>query len=499
MTIDQILQEATTEFNKLAYPSYTISDLEAPYDTSKWTSSMQRIAQLQSSGLSRYEAVSDVTKGWERKELNNFLHWMKYYTSGDYVKYKFASLLEHAPNYFMSFKQDTPGDFSVKKPDDSESLKRKMISRINSLKKILLTESAREIAGLEYSSMMDLIYDLEKKVHALRKISSSNKTYIDLIIKQANKSKKINNSFGYELFTKFAQVTSNEAVSPTQDAKTEQNASEPQKPNQNIQTKLTPPPAPASPVTMSGVPGNIPGEGPGQTDKGSNVVKPTSNVEGIKGFVSKLQNNVEQSVNDSDDLYISESDDGFVIEAQLTTPQPSSSSVDAAMDAALDNVTIRDVVNKLEQISQIFKQREIPRELSKVDMMLNRLNLSSYFSSLSEALNRSLDSNNYIAIRIDEMLSQLKGSLDTPGIELTKPDKPVSDQAKQVKDNLENEQAMEDRKKQMKKDLENQALESQVKEEPEIIVNEEDLNKPAPVPVAPVNQAPMPIPPQPIK
>ncbi len=496
MTIDQILKEATIEFNKLAYPSYTISDLESPYDTNKWNASMQRIAQLQSSGLTRYEAVGDVTKGWDRKELNNFLHWMKYYDSGDFVKYKFASLSGNSPGYFMSFKDNSgAADFSinpVKKPDDSESLKRKMISRINSLKKILLSESAREIAGLEYSSMMDLIYDLEKKVHALRKISLSNKTYIDLIYKQANKCKRINNSFGYELFTKFAQVTSNEAVSPTQDSKTDQQSSEPQNTTQNIQTKLPPPPSPASPVTMSGVPGNIPGEGPGQTDKGNKVVKPTENVEGLKGFVSKLHGNIEDSINDSDDLHIFDEDneDGFTVEAQAIPQQPTQlqpqSSVDAAMDAALNNVTIKDVVDKLEQISQIFKQREIPRELSKVDMMLNRLNLSSYFSSLSEALNRALDSNNYIAIRIDEMLSQLKGSLDTPGIDLTKPEKPVSDQARMVKDNLENEQALEDKKKQMKKDIENQALESQIKEEPEITVNENDLNNPATtLPVAP--------------
>lgn len=518
MNVEELVLLAKYEYEELqktSYPNYDIKELEGQYDSKKWLAAMQDINSLTSNGESRYDAVAKTTSGWAHKELQNFLKWMKYYDSGDYLKYKFASLWdEKNPGYFFSFKdKNYSTDFT--KPEEpkvdravlTENNRKKMLSRLQSLKKILLSKESRELAGPEFDALIEAIYDLEKRISKLQKLSET--TYIDLIIREANVLKHKNNTFSSEVLYKFAQINSTEPVSPTQDKKMEQNTTtELPSPNQNITTTLPPPSPPAPPTQMQGVPGNIPGEAPGQVNPGNKVVKPTDNVEGIKGFVNKLQGNIDDNPSE-DELYVSD----FVVEAQVNDsvpepisvkeplnidpkapvqkPQLSNTNLDQKIDELFKGITVKDVVVKLEEISQVYKQRELPRQLAIVDMMLSSLNLNSYFEALSEAENRAIESNNYITVRIDEMLSKLRGALDTKDLDLIKKDRPISPEAESVRKNLENQEALDDKKKQVKKDLENQAIMSQIKEEPEITVNENDLNKPeAPKPAAPQQPVP---------
>lgn len=480
MNIEKILNLVENEVKEtFAYPNNTFQNIEAAYDTKKWIKAMSSIKNMENKGVSKFDAVYSSTKGWEKVELDNFLKWMKYYESGDYLKYKYASLWYHgdSPGYFLNIKDNnSAADFSLKvkeeqeeKEEKIEKQRKKILSRIESLEKQLSTKEAKELAGPEFDNLIEVIYDLKKKIRKLEKVADSNKIYSDLFVRKASKCLSENKQFSYELLTKFAQT-----LAPA------------------------PPPAPIEPV---GNPGNLPGEAPGQVDSGNEPPSnptPSSNISGVKGFINKIKGNDTKDVG-KDELYVY---DGELLSvAQIVppeaTPQQNELNItekdlkpatpttetsnkitvhdfDHQIDNLFKNVTIEDVVAKLDELSQIFKRREIPRQLSIVDMMLDSLNLSSYFTSLSEASNRALESNNYISVRIDEILSKLRGAMKTKEIDLlgTQEDQSKDPVVDNVKKNLKNEEEAEKRKKEMRKEIENQALLSE-KKEPEIEIKEE--------------------------
>jgi hypothetical protein len=467
---------------------------------------MQKINSMTQSGMDKYSSIDQTTQGWKEKELSDFLNWMKYYESGDFVKYKYASLYNSPtnPGYYLKINKDKEQpnfqpDFSsteeVQEEDDSieehkrqvENTKHKVLSRLRSIDKIIDSEYGRELLGSGYEEFIDLIYSLMKKFKTIKKASVSNTTYNDLIIREANIALRAGKVDLHNFAIKLAQVTA-------------------------------PPPAQNPPPTnVQGSPGLIPPEPP--SDPANQNPDPTKMKEpgkggGIKDFVAKLDGNYQdlEDNQNSEDNQSSEDGTIFVTEAQVSVAPgipkeqapvnpvkeegdvetSSHKNYDHAIDNLFKNIKIEDVVFKLEQLSNIFKDREIPRQLAIIDMMLNALNLSPMFPGLSESHNKALESNNYILTRIDDVLSKLRGAIKAPPIDLESKTKAPSDQrANQILDNLKEEEILDAKKKQMRKQLENEAL----KETPEIEVTDE----PAPevvteTPPAPI--APKPIPPK---
>ena len=86
-------------------------------------------------------------------------------------------------------------------------------------------------------------------------------------------------------------------------------------------------------------------------------------------------------------------------------------NLDSKLDATFDSVTMEEIVSRVGRISKYYKVREMPRRLARVDMMFDSKGISSFFPSLSEAQNKALEANNYIATRIDDILSKVRGSM----------------------------------------------------------------------------------------
>lgn len=87
------------------------------------------------------------------------------------------------------------------------------------------------------------------------------------------------------------------------------------------------------------------------------------------------------------------------------------STLDSRIDATFDAVTMEEIIDELEDISRYYKVREMPRRLARLDMMFDSKGISAYFPSLAEAQKSALDANNYIATRIDDILSKVRGSM----------------------------------------------------------------------------------------
>jgi hypothetical protein len=167
------------------------------------------------------------------------------------------------------------------------------------------------------------------------------------------------------------------------------------------------------------------------------------------------------------------------------SPAPSASDFDAKVDAVFSDITVSDIVAKLEDIAKIYKTREVPRQLGIVDMMLDSLGLASYFPALSEAINKALESNNYISTRLDEILSRLRGAITTGKDIDLRGDSADKPEVAGIKKNLNDTDEKDKRRKQQRKEQQAAELEGgDGKEAPEVEI-EEDLGPKAPKPPVP--------------
>src|SRR5690606_19494628 len=102
-----------------------------------------------------------------------------------------------------------------------------------------------------------------------------------------------------------------------------------------------------------------------------------------------------------------EQPDIMVTEEESVGPEDNTGDI---IDDALEQVTIDDAINLLEMLVGIYKQREVPRQLSKLDMVMDRLGLAAFFPQLGEAQSKALESTQYVSTRLEDMLAKLKGS-----------------------------------------------------------------------------------------
>jgi hypothetical protein len=164
-------------------------------------------------------------------------------------------------------------------------------------------------------------------------------------------------------------------------------------------------------------------------------------------------------------------------------------NTDDVIEAALKNVSIEDVVNRLEMLVSIYNQREISRQLAILDIMMDRIGLASYFPQLGESMSKALEANQYIGNRLQEILGKVKGSMETPGasewIEVRQQNNPETEGMRQ---RLDQKQQQEEKRKEMRKEREAAKLEGRAPEAPAPapqIGDTADLQRPSRVERAP--------------
>lgn len=559
---DKFNPESVTRLNldqRKAYPNNDpYMHIPGQHDTKKWLETVKTVYYKEKNGSNRVQAIRQSTNGWNIMETYDFLNWLKYYESGDHMKYKFAQLWYEngAPGYFLHVKpdpiqeptsevsgrdidsaRDAASDSlsSAEKKSIIEKQRQKIVGRLDSAEKLMRTHEGQIFAGKEFEALLDAIYQLKKRVQMVNKISTSTRLYDDMIVRQANILVKNGFTKAAEVLWKLAQA--NNPPPPGTGKKDDESA-------------LTATP-PAPPGQGSGSAGGLPSIGPGMAQ---NPPESAPN-DAIADFLDNLEtgkvttkdnSQVEDSLEVEDTLNVAtDEDDLLVTEAQMAppadvpitdTPAPApakpspvkvpikpakpmspateeplevteddipksqdndagtsdTSNFDSKIDQVFANITVADVVAKLEDLAKIYKTREVPRQLGIVDMMLDSLGLASYFPSLSEATNKALESNNYISTRLEDILSKLRGAMSTKEIDLKGGDTPDKPEVAGIKGKLKSDEDKEKNRKQMRRDQESAELEGKNKETPEVEIDEDLGAPPAPVaPKAPV--APRPV------
>lgn len=413
-----------------------------------------------------------------------------------------------------------------------EKQRSKIIGRLDSAEKLLRSQEGQEFAGSELEGLMEAIYTLKKKVQLVNKLSVSTRLYEDMIVREGNVLKRNG-------FVKAAEVLYSLAQTPAAAGETAEGSPD----GTAVPPAAPPAPPAEPSGAPGGLPATVPATPNVQTEKPNHPAIDAfiDNMnEGNKTDADEAESNDELEVEDSEEpLMVTEAQiappvapapppaaledipttdspppdrnpPAFVPDAapkdpakeeplevtEEDLPPPGGKSDDAtppgntpsggtgtAFDNRIDNVfkdiTMEEIVSELEDIATHYKVREMPRRLARLDMMFDAKGISAYFPSLSEAQNRALDANNYIATRIDDILAKVRGAMAT------------NDMASKLKI----DQDKEKQRKQMRKDQENAELEGAQapeggaapagKETPAVELGELGAPAAPPAPVAP--------------
>jgi hypothetical protein len=512
--IDLPLKEGINDkiVHKKAYPSAISAALpQTMYNIDKWVDTTRDIYnEAKTIGLSK--AFDKVTANWDAMEKLNFKSFLSFYQEGAQSKYKIAQFGKHNidentiqfPEGLKAKLPTAPAAPAAPKPKEDgndarakiEEQRYKIISRLNAAEKLLYSLDGQFFAGNGQEEMLRMLQDLKRKVQTSNKMTVESSLFVDYIYRVGNMFNVAGKDKAAGFFYKIAQEATGEpveAVPPTEEVSAEPAAT-------------TDEPG-AEAVQLEGDPSSMDSE----------VADPSMGNE-TEAVIKEFIGNLEEGVSDID------LDDfeklGFIVEGQemmAPAPQPPPRDLevredelgsltpeldklkrgdpegiadlgrnpDDAIDAALNDVTIDDVVRRLGILSAFFKKREVPKQLAIVDLMMDRLGIGSFFPSLGESTRSALESNSYVSTRIEDILSKLQGSLISEDAEALFDSvlDPVTPETAELANNLKKNQDVEDRRKAMRRQKETAKLDAE-SERPEQVA---ELAEPAVV----ENQAPV--------
>ncbi len=537
---------------KMAYPTgQSAIRSHHPRNVKKWMESMRAIYFLVHEGAGYDDALNHVVAEWDVMEKIDFQNWMRFYQEGAHEKYKTAGDdMQYLqldgdgapiiPMDVLRARMPTapPGmpnmeRIKVKDEEDDEEAAaaeeerleardkkvRSIGSRFRSLLKLLSDKDVQETLDgsldVSIADFIKQIQDLQRYILLIPLNKRNASTIEDLIIQRGNRLVAQGFPKAGALIKKLAQEAA------------------------------TPPPPPVE--ELEGEPGKPEGEPKGKDEKGEGGDTPPpptpsdippsepEEEQWVQDFKDNLNNIHDDS--EADDLSMVDDIADITVEAQALPPEmPAEPPIDAPVEPPLpeeellpeealpeavvgpeeevaievgepeeplpppkkemkeigdlEGVTVSDIVDRLERVSNILKNREIPRELAWIDFMLDKVGLASYFPELAEATKSALESNQYMSTRVESMLSALRGSMEPEEpIELATTEEEevrTEDTIKQVRENLEEKEEKAKAKKELR--------EKEKEEGAAPPIPAEEVAKPIsiePSPPAPVRPAPV--------
>lgn len=462
---------------KLAYPQPSVFKTPLPqYDLNRWVKATRDIYNLMSlHNLDKITAIDEITKDWDKREIMSYKTWLKYYEENGPNNYKTASVDEplflgnfpltgKIPNVRPSGEgyasKGIPGmpptlpqtDVSNVR-DTIEGQRRKLISRLNAAEKLLASTDGQVFAGNDQEFMLKLLQDLKRRIQTANKRTAKSTLFEDHIYKTSNLLLREGNKKAASFFYKLAQLPdfSSESTLPDLSA-----------PSMSGGDEMTPPPGSAS--SSSG-------------DKEGTKALLQEFFDGLKRGVSdkddtpeereaQKQASIDDILNIGNGYWMKKTSQEassqpkrkpeFVQAPEIATAESSSEeNTDDIIDSALQNITINDVIKRLEMLVSIYNQREISRQLAVLDIMMDRLGLASFFPSLGEAMSKALEANQYIGNRLEEILTKIKGSVSIQGTSDWVESKDTPNPSTQnIRNNLESQKQQEDERRELRKQKE---------------------------------------------
>lgn len=503
---------------KIAYPQPN-SMLELPkYDMTRWVSATHKIYSIVAKGHSEQEAKEIVLGSWDKREKMDYNQWLKFYKEKTPEKYpKLASFdseltLAGVPANSLKAVLPAPSGFGYNKSypgvpqnlphstndvsdvrDKIETQRRKIISRLNSAEKMLSSIDGQMFAGPDQEFMLKLLQDLKRRIQTANKRTVNSSLFEDHIIRTANQLRFEGKRQAAGFFYKIAQLPplgapagglggpgglldgssggvpgeASETLSKGDKKETEEILREffdnlkrgvndkddtpeereaLEKAEESVEVPAPEVPAPEAPQASEVGEGDVSIEAlPDEP-----VFEDGKEAADVWDMVMKIA-----QVPSPPTQAPSPSAPPQPQQFQEQSSNVTGNNTEDVIDAALNNITVQDVIKKLETLVTIYNQRDISRQLAVLDIMMDRLGLASFFPALGEAMGKALEANQYIGNRLEEVLGKLKGSLDMPQttqwIETPRQENPAT---AGIRSKLEHDQNQEDQRKDMRKQKE---------------------------------------------
>jgi len=228
------LQTKKEMMDKTAYPQGSIGKyVPPPYNVYKWVEASQSLHIL-TTKIGFNDAFAQVTQAWKNDEIESFQYWLRFYGSGEEVKYKLAQaqipinqlrsslppstiypphiqsqqaapapscVIEHTPNARpMSPVQVQSLRVKI------ENQRQKIISRLNAAERLLTTPEGQIFCGNSLGECLKILHELKLKIQTAQKISVSSTLFEDFIYRTANLLKASGRPKLGNFFVKVAQA-----------------------------------------------------------------------------------------------------------------------------------------------------------------------------------------------------------------------------------------------------------------------------------------------------
>ena len=421
------------------------------------------------------------------------------YTTGNGVTFPTNNTnpsMRRIPGMMQPLQQEEPVPQQFSKSQEEAAIfqktKASLIGRINSAIKILSSDTGRKLSGAEYEKLLRALTDLQYDV---LRVSASDMLK-DVIVRAANTLKYEGDHYGSKMIIKIAQepdpladLDLGEPAPSFDNIDAGNGENSPQKaiidtlnelgysskenilPNINQVKKqvlenkkqneppLVPEPPPPPPESvpespeekdpLDDKPEDEPEEKPNSVSedkKASSYAWATYKTAELK-TLENLVENMCSIASTTREIYKNAQMPNMIEKEEPENLSTNSNVGENAIDKALENIQVSDVVRRLQALSRVFKNREIARQLSIIDLMLDKLGIAGLFPQLAEATRSALESNQYTSVRIDEILSKLMSVIDESGkVKVTiqqEDDESLVD--KEMKDALQQSDALEGR------------------------------------------------------
>jgi len=393
--------------------------------------------------------------------------------------------------------------------DAIETQRRKLISRLNSAEKLLSSMDGQTFAGNDQELMLKLLQDLKRRIQTANKRTARSTLFEDQIIKEANRLQLHGKDRAAGFFYKLAQLPpppggldlgppgggldgppsgdtggdSDSDKPPTgkgdkketesllkeffdnlkrgvndKDDTIEEREALEGRPEEDLEVSAPPaaptadaaPPAPpAAPATASADIEVIKiGDRYVNADEFLKIAQLPPEPEPAKpppapGAMGAPTPEVPEKKPKTEEVVVEQGAEGRGVEDHT----------DDVIEAALNQVSVNDVIHRLEMLVSIYNQREISRQLAILDIMMDKLGIASYFPSLGESMSKALEANQYIGNRLSDILTKLKGSVNIPGGHdwIESPKSKANPETAGLRRSLEQDQVQEEERKELRK------------------------------------------------
>ena len=499
--------------DKKAYPQDDNGTFaNPPHNVEQWMKFMQ-IIYAQAPAIGWRVAFDRITSDWDNMEKQDFKSWMNFYQENGHQKYKTAQFLPN--NYVENGGTFIPvdslkGKLPVREPDMSSFVSsqnanatqdkdmqkllverkiQSLIGRLNSAEKIATNPQVqlalKKCLQMSVDEWVSLLQKLKREIQLAPMRFSTASLLNDIVYRNANQAYAAGYKQAGIMLVKVAQMT----PAPTS------------MPGEGVGGGVVP---------MT--PADTPMAGQPVAPKDSENAAPNGDMAGapqdkdaIKQFLNNLNFGDVGKVEDElevDDLEIDDEAEITVtaqaapgaedlplspnpapaldpkprkISPQLDVPSQNTLSnqdtpgdlevsedevlSDLAtsgdpFDQALSSVEVKDIVTRLEGIASMFKNRQIARQLSIIDLMMDKLGIAPFFPTLAEAMRSALESNQYCQSRVEDILAKLRGTISTPMSQHLEGD--LSGENDQIKAQLANQEEAEEVRKERRKMLQDQ-------------------------------------------